>query len=298
MHCLGENTEMYKSFSVTIDDKEIDDEEIDDKEPIEYKLRFINSFRFIKSSLDKLVDNLSEINNKTCTHCKERSKTTQYYEFVKLSEDSLMYKCLKCKEKSYKPIKPQIDKLSKTYGISNYDNEKFILLLRKGVYPYEYMDDWKRFNETELPLKEAFISNLNMTNISDKDYEHVKKVWNTFNIENLGEYCDLYVESDTFLLADVFETFSNTCINIYGLDPTYFVYIPGVAWTAMLKVTTGKLELLTDVDMLLMFEEGTRGEISQAIHKYAKANNKYMKSYNKNIISSYLQYLDANNLYG
>ena len=101
-----------------------------------------------------------------------------------------------------------------------------------------------------------------------------RDVWNTFKIKNLGEYHDLYVQSDTLLLSDVFEAFRKTCIKEYELDPTYFVSAPGLSWEACLKLTKVKLELLTDLDMFLMYEEGIRGGISQAIHKYAKSNNK------------------------
>ena len=120
----------------------------------------------------------------------------------------------------------------------------------------------------------------------------------TFEIKNLGEYHDLYVQCDTLLLADVFENFRDKCIEIYELDPAHFLSAPGLAWQACLKKTKVELELLTDIDMLLMVEKGIRGGICQAIHRHAKANNKYMKNYNKDIISSYLMYLDANNLYG
>ena len=125
-----------------------------------------------------------------------------------------------------------------------------------------------------------------------------QKVWDTFNIKNLGEYHDLYVQSDTALLADVFENFRDKCIEIYELDPAHFLSAPGLAWQACLKKTEVELELLTDNDMLIMFEEGTRGGMCQAIYRYAKANNKYMKNYDKNKESSYLEYVDANNLYG
>ena len=108
----------------------------------------------------------------------------------------------------------------------------------------------------------------------------------------------MYVQCDTFLLADVFENFRNKCIEIYGPDPAHFLSAPGLAWQGCLKKTKVKLELLTDIDTLLMVAKETRGGICQAIHRYAKANNKYMKNYNKNIESSYLMYLDAKNLYG
>ena len=160
------------------------------------------------------------------------------------------------------------------------------------------MDSWERFDENTIPPKEAFYSKLNLENITYKDYEHVKKVWETFETKNLGEYHDLYVQCDTFLLAEVFENFRNKCIEIYQLDPAHFLSAPGLAWQVCLKKTKVELDLLTDIDMLLKVEKGTRGGICHAIHRYAKANNKYMKNYNKDIISSYLMYLDANNLYG
>ena len=151
------------------------------------------------------------------------------------------------------------------------------------------MDSWEIFGETSLPDKEAFYSELNLEDITDEDYEHAQKVWKVFGIKNLGEYHDLYVQSDTLLLADVFENFRDKCIEIYELDPAHFLSAPGLAWQACLKKTKVKLELLTDIDMLLMVEKGTRGGICQATQMYAKANNKYMKNYDKNIESSYIQ---------
>ena len=154
-----------------------------------------------------------------------------------------------------------IKKFPNTYKFSNGDHNKFSLLLRKGVYPYEYMDSWKRFNETELPDKKSFYSELNKEGITDEDYAHAQKVWKEFNIKNLGEYHDLYVQSDTLLLADVFENFRDKCIEKYELDPAHFLSAPGLAWQACLKKTGLKLELLTDDDMLMMFEDGTRGGV-------------------------------------
>ena len=147
-------------------------------------------------------------------------------------------------------------------------------------------------------VEDYHYSELNKEGITKEDFKHVKNVCDTFKIKDLGEYHDLYVQPDTALLADVFENFRDKCIEIYKLDPAHFLSAPGQAWQACLKKTEVELELLTDNDMLIMFEEGTRGGMCQATYRYAKANNKYMKNYDKNKKSSYLQYLDANNLYG
>ena len=137
-----------------------------------------------------------------------------------------------------------------------------------------------------------------MENIDDIDYRHGNNVLKRFKLKHLGEYHDLYVQRDTLLLADVFENFRNTCFKIFELHPAHFLLLPGLAWQACLKKTNVKLELLTDYDMLLMVEEGIRGRICHSIHRHAKANDKYMKNYDKNEECSYIQYLDANNLYG
>ena len=201
-------------------------------------------------------------------------------------------------EECEKIIEGLIKKFSSIYHFYNGGLNKCILLLRKGVYPYEDMDNWGKYDETTIPPKEAFYSTLNLEDISHEDYAHVQKVWDVFEIKNRGEYHDLYLQRDTLLLADVFENFRNMCLEIYELDPVYFVSAPGLAWQACLKKTEVKLELLTDYQMLLMIEEGIRGGMCQSTHRYAKANNKYMKNYDKSIESSYLMYLDSNNLYG
>ena len=142
------------------------------------------------------------------------------------------------------------------------------------------MDSWERFDEEVLPDKEAFCSSVNIEDITDIDYSHSRRIYKEFDNKNLGDYHDLYVQGDT-LLADVFDNFRNKCIDIYELDPAHFLSATGLAWQACLKKTKVKLELLTDIYMLIMVEKGIRGGIYHAIHRYAKANNKYIKNYDK-----------------
>ena len=123
--------------------------------------------------------------------------------------------------------KDLINRFASTYEHCNKDINTFIFLLRKGIYRYEYMDSWERFNETSLPNKEDFYSNLNMEGNNDTDYRHVKRVFKTFNKKHIGDYHDLYVQSDTLLLPDVFENFRNMYFKEYELDPTYFLSLPG-----------------------------------------------------------------------
>ena len=287
--CLGENTEKYITFSVPIN-KKIENKDLE----ITHKIKFIDSYRFMSSSLSKLVDNLSEgIHNNRCVDC------NSCLDYVKTKNEKLLLKCFNCNTYYKKKFnKDLIKNFKNTYSFCDNDLNKFILLLRKGVYPYEYMDSWKRFNETSLPSKEDFYSNLNMEDIDDIDYRHSNNVFKGIKLEKLGDYHDLYVQSDTLLLADVFENFRDMCIREYELDPAHFLSLPGLAWQGCLKKTNIELELHTDYDMLLMVEEGIRGGICHSINRYAKANNKYMKNYNNNEESSYIQYLDANNLYG
>ena len=178
------------------------------------------------------------------------------------------------------------------------DPVQFNLMKRKGVSPYDYMDSFSKFNDTELPKREEFYSLLTDNNISEDDYRHTQNVWNTFNLQNMGEYHDLYLKTDILLLVDVFENFRKTCLTYYRLDPLHYVTSPGLAWDAMLKMTGINLELITDIDMQLFIERGLRGGISYIAHRYATANNKYIKNYDPDKQSSYIMYLDANNLYG
>ena len=192
----------------------------------------------MSSSLFKLVDNLSEgIHNNKCVHynsCLDYVRSTSVVDtYTKIKNEKLLLKCFNFsiyyKKKFNKDL---IKKFKITYSFCNNDLNKFILLLRKGVYPYECMDSWERFNETSLPSKKDFYSNLNIEDIDDIDYRHGHNVFKTFKLENLGDYHDLYVRSDTLLLVDVFENFGNMCIKEYELDPAHFLSLSGLAWQA------------------------------------------------------------------
>ena len=178
------------------------------------------------------------------------------------------------------------------------DPVQFRLMKKKGVYPYDYMDSFSKFNDTELPKREEFYSLLTDENISEDAYSHAENVWNTFNLRNMGEYHDLFLKTDILLLVDVFENFRKTCLTYYRLDPLHYITSPGLAWDAMLKITKINFELITDIDMQLFIERGLRGGISYIAHRHAEANNKYMKNYDPSKVSCYIPYLDANNLYG
>ena len=179
-----------------------------------------------------------------------------------------------------------------------FKTEQIKLLKQKGFYPYEYMDSIEKLKDTKPPPQQAFYSKLSGHGINNYCYNHVLNVWKTFKMKTLKEYHEVYNITDVLLLADIFENFRDICLKNYGLDPVYYYTAPGLAWDAMLKMTNINLELLSNIDMLLMVEKGIRGGVSMISNRYGKANNKYMKDYNKKEASKYLMYVDANNLYG
>ena len=244
--CIPSIEEKYISFS-----KKVKVDEYQNKDgktvSLNFELRFIDSFKFLQTSLANLVKNLPPD------------------DFVNTKEIF---------------------------------RDKIDLLTRKGVYPYDYVSSIEKFDETQLPPKKEFYSKLNDEDITDDEYQHALNVWKTFGCKNIRDYHDLYLKSDVLLLADVFENFRLTCLRHYNLDPAHYYTSPGLAWDACLKETGQELQLLHDYDMLMMFERGIRGGISHISMRYAEANNKYMVDYDPDKPSTYIQYLDANNLYG
>ena len=194
MGVITKNKEDYISFSIKVEvDKYINKNGIERLKEIE--LRFIDSFKFMSSSLDSLVNNLA------------------------------------CRGNEF-------------FGFEEYSKNQYKLLIKTGIYPYEYMTDWDKFKETKLPLKEAFYSKLNMTGVSEEDYEHTNRVWKEFGLKDLGEYHNLYLKTDVIVLAKIFEAFRKVCLKNSGLDPAHFYTAPGLAWKACLKKTRIRLELL------------------------------------------------------
>lgn len=176
--------------------------------------------------------------------------------------------------------------------------ENLNMLCTKGIYPYDYMDCESKMSDQQLPPKEAFYNKLNNHSISNEEYQFAQSVWKEFNIQNMLEYTDIYLKTDVLLLADVFENFRNTSLNLYGLDPAHYFTTAMLSWDAMLKYTGERIELLTDIDMLMFVERGIRGGVSQCSQRHCKANNKYMANYENSEESNYLMYFDVNNLYG
>ena len=206
---------------------------------------------------------------------------------------------------SFQVMSSSLDKLASNlpkddliYISKAFKGKRLDLLSKKGVYPYDFMDSFEKFNNRELPTKDQFYSILNDEHITDDEYIHAKEVWDTSYIKTMGDYHDLYLVSDVLLLTDVFENFRKTCMQYYKLDRCHYFTSPGLSWDAMLKMTNIKLELMTDVDMFQFIEKGMRGGVSHIANRYGNANNKYMKGYDERAPSKYIMYLDANNFYG
>ena len=229
-----------------------------------------DSFSFITASLEKLVS-VTKYDN---TDEKERSKWVlrdNWQSNFRYSSKNDIIKTEKCLD----------------------------LLTEKGVYPYDYMNAFDKFNDEQLPSKEQFYSRLTEEGITNDDYTKAKQIWKHFDIKNMGEYHDLYLKTDVLLLTDVFENFRDMCLSYYGLDPVYYYTLPNFAFDAMLKLTGIEIDLVYNQEMYEMIEAGLRGGMTQTTCKKVEANNKYMGSdYDKNKASSYINYLDANNLYG
>ena len=161
------------------------------------------------------------------------------------------------------------------------------MVKKKGIYPYEYFNSFKKFKETNLPDIDNLFSSLKDSGINEKEYQRACDVWKIFKIKNWGEYYDLYLKTDELLLCDVFEKFISVCLKDYGLDPCHYGSSPSLSWDAMLKFTGIQLEKVHDINVHLFLEKGMRGGVSCISKRYAKSDE-----------STEIMYWDMNHLYG
>jgi len=186
------------------------------------------------------------------------------------------------------------DKKHTLHSLIEYNIEEQDLLLKKGVYPYDYIGNFNILSEKKLPSKSKFYNKLYECDITDEEYKHALKVWNTFKCNTLMDYHNLYLKTDVLLLTDIFETFINLSINDYKLDPSYYISLPSFAWDVMMHMTKIEFDQLTDVDKYIFFEKQKRGGLSMITKKQGITK----KASSKQELNSVIKYLDANNLYG
>ena len=190
----------------------------------------------------------------------------------------------------------------KSQGTNNFKRlrayypDDYELLMEKGVFPYDLVTDFDVFSRTSLPSKDCFYNKLNEEGITDKDYARAQRTWDDLNCSTFLDYMETYVLTDALLLCDVFENFRDLCERYYNLDPCHYLSLPGFGMDAMLKMTRVELELFTDIDMYLFMEQSLRGGITTTNHRHAKANNPYLMDYDDTKETTFIQYLDVNNL--
>ena len=183
------------------------------------------------------------------------------------------------------------------YLSQEFDNNVLDLVKQKGFYSYEYMTDFEKFKE-ELPRKERFYSSLTDKKITDKKFEHILNVWKKVEMKTMKDYHNLYLKCDVLLLADVFEKLRDNSLKNYGSCPSHYLSAPGLIWDAMLNMRKVKLELNSDPDMYIFFEQGMRDRVSYISNRYSKANNRCLEFYDPKQESKHITCIDANNLHG
>ena len=245
------------------------------------------------ADIEPLVENQNRMKSCKVTVDKNSFQFIDSFQHMSTSLEKLV-KMLASDQESLDDLRRSFPNTSHRFSNDN----QFRLVVRKGVFPYDWLDSFDKLQHSELLSKDDFYSTLHDEAISDDDYEHYKRVWHTFNMKTFEDYYDLYAETDVLLLADVCQTYQRTCKNMYDLDPWWYITAPSLAWQAALKYTKQKLELITQKEMYDFFKNGIRGGVSYVAKKHARANNKYLENYDTSKESSFIEYIDCNNLYG
>jgi hypothetical protein len=270
--CIPNTEQQYISFSKNIVVGHYTDSLTHKTKEISYEIRFIDSFSFMASSIEKIADS------------------------IKGKNKEITPKLIKQWRNSFKYCSEQFK-----------NDDQFLTMISKGIYPYDYIDSYDKLNSQTLPSSKDFYSKLNNSSISDKDYKTALNNYKILDCKSFMDYHKYYLTSDVLLLTDIWNNFISKSMNAYNLDPTYYYTAPSLSWDAFLKsaLINGKqleLELLSDIDKYNFVESGIRGGLSQISTRYAKANNPDIKNkehiYVKDIETSQIFYLDANNLYG
>ena len=281
-HVIARSMENYTAFSIG-------------------RLQFMDSLQHLSSSLANLVNNLADKTKiKGCKYCSKRGteKYISRHEKIDHISDQIEHSHTEKNQTLTELFANTYANFKKKYN--HLPDEAFEMLTRKGVYPYNYVDGIEKFQHKLKDLsKSDFTNDLTKQQISEEDYAFVQKLWDTFQLKNLGELHDLYMETDTLLLSDVFQNYRKIILKNYELDPVHFLTAPSLSWAAGLKYTKAQLEIPTDIDTHLFFDLGLRGGISMVVNQFARANNNLMgEKYKSNTQQSFIQYVDANNLYG
>lgn len=255
--CIPNTEEKYLSFSKKIIVDIYEDNETGSIRPIFFEIRFIDSYAMLNTSLEELVENL-------------KKDTTDVCELRKLFVNT-----------------------SKAFPV----DADFLIMTQKGVYPYEYIDDFQKLSEYQLPKRKCFYSRLKNAHISIAEYSRALHTFSHFKCKSIMDYHRMYLKADVLLLSDVLYNFKKVCMSNYHLDPTYYYSAPSLAWDSLLKMTEIELELISDYDKYLFIENSIRGGLSQISGRYSKANNRYMNDYDKTKEDVYITYFDMNALY-
>ena len=259
--CIPNTEQQYISFSkhIVVGTYHDKNNEIQNKT---MEIRFIDSFAFLSSSIEKITDSLKD----GLTNIDDLRKVFKY--------SSQHFK----------------------------DDEQFKIMISKGIYPYDFIDSFDKLNTVGLPSKDSFYSRLTDSKINDKDYKTAQQNYEILKCKSFMDYHKYYLTSDVLLLTDIWYNFKNLCMDIYKLDPIYYYTAPSLSWDAFLKLSKVELELLTNLEMFEFVESSIRGGLSQISTRYAQANNPKVKNekykYDSSKESSQIIYLDANNLYG